>query len=652
MKIYLLGGWGTVISFTRGLKSLQSLWSWIFGPQMHWLIGVLISIIFLYSIGQLLNKNFKPLALIILIPIYVSVMKYEVPAVLPTPAMSTGLSSTINQAQQRVQSAQTALSQAQAANAGVDAASVKLAAAEGDLRRLQALNITDSGKVVAQVPVGFALPFIVTDAVALGVWHSINSVSFNSVTLQDRSVQSYLSNALAASPQLTPTEKAVADSLSKCLSAKQAYVEQSAKIAGYVRQGIDPNPNQSPPRTGKALADAWSGILQPSRTAMKQACNQMTPQLASALDASITPADVKNFEGGFQIGGESWFQTATPDKVQYLAAQMGVPASDLQGKSPDQIAKMFLRYKKLEAISKQLTSNLDQVGSGAAGAGYNAKTSFSSTAAGMLANWLGSFGLSVKPFILQALNFCVFLLPVSFFFVLLLSLWPRSFKRAWSSFLIGLIFVFSWQVTILVIEKYVAAKNQQTVAMQQPKSGFGYLGQLIDGTFQNLTGGAESGNGDAVAGAAGAAKVATSKTGIKVISKILAAGSDIALPAAVVSTLATGALSVVSAKHALDKNSQNFANLLLSDGGMDPALESLAGGLVDRQRSQIEKAQARSATIEAGLLVASPFLAMVMALGAWFLAGQAGLGAQVSQIGTGLGQTAVSSLARFTGGKL
>jgi len=204
----------------------------------------------------------------------------------------------------------------------------------------------------------------------------------------------------------------------------------------------------------------------------------------------------------------------------------------------------------------------------------------------------------------------------------------------------------SWQVMILTISKYYAAQEATEIGMMAESSGLEYVGDLVAGSWNKLTGGMEA--GEAAAGAA---------IGRKAIVQGLMAARGAGLPGAIMSTLALGGFSAVAAADEISQDNAEFARVLLDEGGLNPALEQLAAGSISAQRQMLEDKQDRLSAMEALWILASPILTFILFFAGYRMMAGLGVGQAASQAGQSIGGGIASTLGsrgistRIGGGK-
>jgi len=644
MKLYLLGDWAQAQNFITGLKVQEALINWLF-VQNRWILGIAFAVVFSFAIYTFLKeKKASAFGVALIFTLYVGIISNLVPVTMQTPAMSSSMESSISQAELRVSQAQASLTSAQnqPGQPNVMSTRDRLSYAQSDLNKLKKLDV-GVGSEVAKANVLFAFYYNFVAMVFLNAWEVFDSID-QTISVKQRETQSAIASFMANDPALTPPEKAMINEYSKCLIKKQTYIDQVQKIGQNVSRGIQVNDAQDPPLKGKELADAWAKIIYPSKEAMDAVCQTVTNEFGKIVDSSITQAEIDDFKGGFTVFGHT---IGEEDQGKYLAATLGVPAEKLVGMTDDDIAKSFYRAKKMEAMGTALRDKMGDISGSSAGAGLLEKSGVKAAVGGWFTNWVGGFALAAKPFIISTINFGFYLLPISFFFVILASFIPKYHWKAHKNFILAFIFMFAWQFSVLVIEKKMTAVEQADIGvMSENAGGSSYMTNLITGSWDQLTGSSSVVD----AGAAGAltGKAAMTKAGQAAISKMLFLAKTNPASAAI-STIGSASYAVGSAGYnayvKMDKDNAEFNKLLMQEGQIDPGFAEIANGVLTNQRAQVEAARSSVKTTEAMLILGSTVVALFLVFGQGF-----GLGGLASMAGQAASSVAGSVSAVATQG--
>jgi len=655
MNPYLLGDWPAIQAFVEGVKTQTSVLNlFAGGGNLRWVIGALLVTGFSLVIWRLVSeKKFRHLTWVVFVPVWLSICFKPVDVSLPSPAIAPALSDSVSAAELDLKNAQSFLSQAKSepGQPRLEEAQAQVAQANADLIRLRQLEQAGGGKVgVVSAP--FSFVFGQLNALAVNLWEAIDAVAWNDVSLVDRLGQAAIAKQLSFQAGLSPTEKLVADGLAECLKAKQIYSEQMVKVKKWADEGVQPTGRSG--LSGEELAAAWSDVLLPTRQQAEDACQGADDNLYAAIDKSITEEEVRSFTHAFTIGKFGFFKLNNAQKKKELAAMLGVAEGDLDGRSEEEIAKMFLRQKKLAAMSGELQRKLEASGTGMTA---TRDPGLKAAAGSWVAEALGGFAQSMKPFMTDSLNFCLKFVVAFFPIAVLLSLIPGAWKKAMLGYVFGLSFVLLWQVMVLTIEKHTAEIMRVEVAAQGGSDSWGdTTRRLLVGTWNQLTGNA--GTGEVVAGGAVAAAAAKTSVGRQAIMDFLTYAKMSPqgfLASSALSGVVIAATAGVDADAKLDSEQARFDKIIRGEIGVSPALADLASGMIDVQRAQIQEIHARAEMNSALWLLASPFLTIIFLMGGWALIGSAAgmAGPMVAQIGQQVGSTigsAVGGAATRMGG--
>jgi len=517
----------------------------------------------------------------------------------------------------------------------------KLAQTKQRLKFVDGL-IAQQNKPVAKTSLLIALCYTSAKVFYLGAQAVIDAVSYRRGT--DRQYQAQLMRSMADAPFLTPDERTIGQQLSNCLLAKQMLVRRTGQ---HARRIAALNQLRKNPKVNKAqIADAASQI-DFEQNQVRQQCNQMSKRLMSSIDKAISPADVQNFETaytynilGVDVGKH---KVSNQERRDFLLAQAGLSLSQVKGMSSTNLAKTFLRYKHLVALSDAWQKGAfdDRFED----TGKTSQKGFKASLGGGFMDWMSGWLLSIKPIIKLVLNFSWMAVLWSGAVAGVLSLLPTWHFKAPIYLFLAITFLGLWQVTNNLIEGWAAHLSAKNVAAQKMPND--YMSRLALDTYDSLVGGYE---GDALA--AGAAGVKPAMASKQMIVKALSKVSTRAKIGGAAGLLVAGAtqvgLSAYGASLRIKKESDAYNRLIaVQAGGLNPGLDGIFSGFLQAQQSSIRAAARHGQTLEALLLLAAPLLVGVIFFGGGHrllgglsssTAGQAAMGMGNSVGGAGLGR--------------
>jgi len=214
---------------------------------------------------------------------------------------------------------------------------------------------------VAKTSPLIALTYTAASAFFLGAQAIIDAVSPRNAA--ERFYQAQIVRTMADEPFLSPNEQQMAHQLSNCLLAKQMYLSHAAETAKRVAR-LDAL-RKDPKKNAQEIKVAADRILF-EQNQVKEQCSQMSARLMKSVDDSITPEEIAQYEKGYVIPfwnpltdkstGFITRKKTDDEKRQFLLANAQLPLSQIQGMDTHQLAKAFLRYKHIKAMSDRWMS--------------------------------------------------------------------------------------------------------------------------------------------------------------------------------------------------------------------------------------------------------------------------------------------------------
>lgn len=660
MEVFFSGDWYQATYIIDGLKASQRFAEALSaGGHLRWAVVLFSFFGFLYYLGQALQKKCNleiPFMYLLFVPFWLSFgLNNPVDIRVGSAPFESPLESEKATLQLKIKSLQSQI--AKSASADLLHEGQNLKEAKVRLRLVNDMLAAKETKL-GQAPLPVAYLYQLSNAIGLGVWAILEDVKPEE--LASRRSQALILNNLSTQTDLSPGERAAAAQVSNCLSAKGEFL---ALI------DIDKKEALNGRELGKNLetyAGAAAHNLMSGRQVVKKACNNVSKNLMTEVDKSISEEDIKAYNASWQLpkwlpwlGGRVITNKGQQEKVDFIATQLNLSTDELKKMSEDEISKSFIRQKKLNAmVDEWIDGGLDDFGTPPT---RMSQSGFKATAGGFMADWMGGFALSIKPFIHLIISWSWRLALISGPIMILIALLPKHHFSAPAGYAFALLFLSLWQVVVNDIELYSSRQEARRINVSVPATGVGNkLSKFMVGGWEELTGDFEV--ADVVAGAAVAGKPAIKAGfwvgGLQKIKTIFASIPKASPQTAVLSGVGVGLATVgyagFQANERIKIEEGSYEELVHAAAtGLNPGLEALYGGYLGRQRTIIEDARSHSAMLESILLLASPIIVLIFFMGGYKMISSLGVGAAAGAAGSAVANTiggaAVSKLGGMGG---